>query len=337
MSPTWFGRPARPRDWLALTLAAAAIGGCFRDPVTIDLDEETPAVHAILETGADSVLVVISRPAPNTPFQWVPYLGVGGAEVRLIAALDTTWLVETPAAPCVGLWYGDEGSGEGCYRANLATPIVAGATYRLEVRLPDGTRVTGETTTPHPVRLRSPGPGLHVTADCIHESACYGESLPVPPYHRPVATIPLGWTTPPSVSVAEAAIRPVAVYYRGAVYPGEACGLGHFSGGGFTATRDTLEWTIPDIGCRGDLYAELHQARFDSIRADISVIAWNDHYSRYIEHSRGRGIRVAAASPGLEGAYGVFGAVAPATRTVILVRDPVPGTTAPPGEAGGGP
>lgn len=184
------------------------------------------------------------------------------------------------------------------------------------------------------MRLSTPAPGLRITVDCAHESVCYGQQVPEPPYHLSVAHVPLGWQTPPAVTMAEAAIRPVAVYYQGAVYPGDACVLGHLSYGGFTATRDTLDWAIPNIGCRGDLYAELHQARFDSIRADISVVAWNEHYSRYAELSRGRGIRVEAASQGLEGAYGVFGAVSPATRTVMLIRDPAPVTTEPPTESG---
>lgn len=332
MSPTCFGRATRARRLLILGLGAAVLGGCFRDPDPIDLDDEAPAVHAILEAGADSVIVVVSRPARSTPTRWVPYLGVAGAEVRLIAGEDTTWLEETPAIPCVAIWYGDEGSGEGCYRATLSGPIEPSAMYRLEVRLADGTLIRGETTTPYPVQLRTPEPGLRLTVDCAHESVCYGQDLREPPYYRPVATIPLGWDTPRSIRMAEASLRPVAVYYDGAVYPGSACVLGHgtISRGGFTATRDTLDWRIRNLGCRGDLHAELHPARFDSIRAEISVITWNEHYSRYTELSRGQGIRVDAASQGLEGAYGVFGAVAPATRTVMLIRDPPPVTTAPP-------
>ena len=316
-----------------LGLGTLSLAGCFRGPDPLDLDDEAPAVHAILETGADSVVIAVSRPSP-TGDGFVQFSGISGAEVRLIAGSDTTWLLETPDIACVDVWYGgsDEDDGAGCYRAMLDAPIQPGADYQLHILLPDGTTITGETTTPQPVDIVSPEPREQIVVDCPDTDRCYGQNLDVPPYTQPVATIRLEWAAPPTVRLTSAVLRPDAIYLAGTAYPGNACGVGSWAGRGglhtYPETVSNILWVIPTIGCRShEEWPELQEARFDSIRAEFSVIGWNETASRYIESSGGRGIRVEAASQGLEGAYGVFGAVSRATREVTLVRSPPPATT----------
>lgn len=312
---------------LGLLALALPLTGCIRDPDPVQLDEDAVAVHALLETGADTALVVISR-ATSSAGGASPLGGVSEAEVRLIAHGDTAWLAETPGSACIEHWSGTGAAGRGCYRGILATTIASGDAYQLEIRLPDNTRVTGSTVVPEPVELSAPAPDLRVTASCRQPDYCYGEQTNVWPYTLPVVTIPVEWEEPPfSVAATVATLRPVAVYYDDVEYPGHACTLGHYGAGPYGApsgsTRDGV-YAVPNIGCRGDLYPALEPARFDSIRAELSVIGLNEAYYEHLVAGSWQGIRAASASHGIEGAFGVFGALSRASRTVLLVREAIP-------------
>lgn len=320
---------ATPLTLLALALATVPLGACLRDPTPLDLDDNAVSVHALLETGADSALVLLGRSAQGSA-QSSPFRGVSGAEVRLISAGDTTWLVESRGDACVvqgGFWGIEDEPGVGCYRATLDSPVRAGVDYELEIRLADGTRIVGRTATPAPVAISAPAPDLHVTVTCNDAHSCYGEQLAEPPYFRPVAAVPVGWDEPASVAGAAIVLRPVVVYLDGVEYPGDACTLGSSSRFAFAGDRSWAEdgtWPVPNISCRTGEAGALAPARFDSIRAELSVIGWNEHYLRYLESGRGQGVRPEAASQGVEGAYGVFGGFSRATRRVMLVRDADP-------------
>lgn len=314
---------------LVLALAVLGLTGCLRDPDPIQLDDQAVTVHAILEVGADSVVVAISRP-PAAGDRFNRYIGVSDAEVRLVADTNVAWLVETSDADCVDQRFGGarpEGPGTGCYRATVPSPIVPGTVHTIEIRLPDGVMITGETRTPQPVTISTPAPERRVTVSCPGDDRCYGQQQSAPPYIAPVATIPAAWDAPPSVARTSLMLRPVAVYFNERVYPGEACNLGYLGGAGGGATRDSLDWLIPNIVCGVEAFPELGMARFDSIRAELSVIGWNDSYTRYVDGLQNQAIRIEAGSHGLDGAFGVFGAVSRATRTVLLIREPPPATS----------
>lgn len=314
-----------------LTLAVATISSsaCLRDPTPLDLDDSSVSVHALLETGTDSALVLLGRSAAGSP-QSSPFRGVSGAEVRLISVGDTTWLTETRGSACVvqGGFWGMEGEpGVGCYRATLDSPVRPGEDYELEISLADGARIVGRTVPPAPVAISAPAPDLHIVVTCNDAHTCYGEQLAEPPYFRPVAAVPVGWEAPVSVAGTEIVLRPVVVYLDGVEYPGDACTLGYSSRFAFAGDRSYAEdgtWPIPNISCPTGEAGALAPARFDSIRAELSVIGWNQHYVRYFESGQGQGVRPEAASQGIEGAYGVFGAFSRATRRVMLVRDADP-------------
>lgn len=321
-------KPPWPTPLLVLLLAVPGIAGCLRDPDPIELDDQAITVHAMLEVGAESVVMAITRP-PRQGDRSFQYVAVSDAEVRLAAGQDVVWLVESSDVDCIDQRFGGpgpEGGGAGCYRATLPSPIRPGTVHTLEIRLPDGTVIMGETTTPEPVVIRMPAPDHRITLSCSDRDACYGAQRSTPPYIVPVGTVPTAWDPPPSVDRVSLMLRPVSVYLHERAYPGEACNLGSLGGaGGGGTTRDSIDWLIANITCSNAPVPELGTARFDSIRAELSVIGWNDHYSQYVDGLRSHGIRIEAAAHGIDGAFGVFGAVSRATRTVLLIRDPPPG------------
>ena len=324
----------RPRVLLIgalIGIVATAGTACIRDADPIDIDDQAVAVHAVLEVGADSVTVVISRPAPLSPGpgSFVQYVPVSDAQVRLLSDDVDSWLVETPDEPCVGARFTFGGTmeadqGAGCYRAILETPIRPGGAYRLEITLPNGETVTGETMTPEPVLLTAPQPLDRITVDCRDSDDCFSQFSEELNRPIPVARFPVTWETPESVERSELLLRPVVVHYEGREYPGHACGLG-YSRDAFGTMDETDDWHILNIACTADDFPELARARFDSIRAELTVVGWNDAYSEYIVAiSNGQAVREERASPGLTGAYGVFGAVSTSSRMVLLVRTPEP-------------
>lgn len=308
------GTPAA-RLVVLLVLVSWTAVGCFRDPDPIEIPDDDLAVHAVLETGADSAVVLLNRPGGSSDF-FGQVRGVPGAEVRLIRDGDTIGLLEDPSGSCLA-YGGVGGPGGGCYQARLATPLSPGAPVRLEVGAPDGVRATGRTVPPQPVAVMSPNVDARIGVRCGDPDTCFAESLFGPPYRRPLAEIPVAWDAPPSVVRAEVFLRPVAVFSGGVEYPGDACYLG-FAGGDRALAGDSTLWQVVNVGCGA--VEDLAPARFDSIRAELTVTGWNEEYARWIDARGGEGIRVDAASPGIEGAFGVFGAVSTARRSILLVR-----------------
>lgn len=298
------------RAALAL-LAALAAAACIREPDPFTLDTNDVAVHMILEAGADSVVAIVER--PEDPIE--------DAIVRLSADGDTT-LLAYGGTPCYDSYFqGPEG---GCFRASLAAPIRAGATYDLEVILPDGGRVTGTTTVPMPLALTEPSDGDRVVADCDSADACYGQSTDEPPFYLPVAEVTFRWADPVDPDAIQMSVRPLRTFLDGQEYgPEEGCRLGYFGFRAEEAGTDSLTtsivWPVLNISCP----EPLQTARFDSIHADARVYFWNEAYDDYLDVlTHGGTTRDAGLSVGLTGAWGIFAAVAPAQRTITVVRDP---------------
>jgi hypothetical protein len=59
--------------------------------------------------------------------------------------------------------------------------------------------------------------------------------------------------------------------------------------------------------------------RPDSASVSLLLAAYDSAYAAHVVRPGGRGVRESRASPGLTGAYGVFGSVATARRRVVLV------------------
>ena len=323
-------RRARPLPpvLVSATLAAAALSttGCLRDPDPIAIDDRAPAVYAVLHAGAESADVLITRAGRWD--QSPGYVGISGADVRLVHGADTARAVEDPDRACAGLGGGyyaygptpDAGYADGCYHAELAAPIARGEAYELIIDLPSGQRVTGRTRVPIPPTLVRPEPGLTVTAACGNPDPqyCYGR------YHEdtrrfdPVAAVPLEWEPATADTRYAVRVRGLVAFLDGVGYEG-GCVLGYGFG---DAEVEAGHFAIPNIGCEAEALAP---ARFDSIQAEALVATLGDGYAAFLDAlAEGQTVRGSAVSEGLSGAFGVFGAVAPARRSFTVVRDPAP-------------
>lgn len=302
---------------LGFAILAAA---CVRDPDPFTVDSDDVSVHLVLVAGSDSVLAIVEKPLDP----------VEDAEVLLIRGADTTQLAF--AQPLCSDDFLPGPTTGGCYRALLAAPVEAGATYELEITLPDGHRITGQTTVPLPLDVTSPADGARLTADCNPDNTCYAEGLDVPPYFVPVVEVTVRWEASVETERLIGFVRPLRTFLDGTVYTGEeGCRLGYFGAvfGGFAGrvTPDSMAVVIPNIDCPGNL----SPARFDSIHAEVVVQYQNREAAEYLALMRefGTGLRAAHLSLGIEGAWGLFGAMTPNAVAVTIVRDPPPGEDVP--------
>jgi hypothetical protein len=300
---------------LGLTLGLA---GCLRDADPIGIDANVVAVHAVLGAGSESANVLITRPdidLLNPP----DYRPVTGAEVRLVAGTDTTWLIEDPDRACVGSPFGDARSGAGCYSGDLTFPIAERATYHLEIELADGGRITGSTRVPAAPALARPAAGSRIPLACNSAESCFGQDIAGPPFVMPVARFQVTWQASDEVQRFHVLVSPSRVVLNGDSHAGQVCLLGsRFAYPHFSTTADSIDWRIENISCGEPLVP----ARFDSLVADVVVTALDPGYARYLEAiAQGSSVRATSVSEGLDGAYGVFGAAARGTERITLIRE----------------
>lgn len=153
---------------IALLVALLFAGACERAPTPIESFEPITHVHAMLVAGAESASVFITRSAPGRLVEdWqfqitavpvhdaVVSLRHDGATFTLAESrADTTsCLARNPyAAPLLS----EPG---GCYTARIEGGITQGATYDLEIALPDGVVVRGSTTVPGIPVITAPAAG----------------------------------------------------------------------------------------------------------------------------------------------------------------------------------
>lgn len=315
------------RPLLGTLVLAVATVGCFRESDIIDIDDDAVAVHAMLQGGADSAVVLITRADDDllTPPDYRP---VTGAQVRLIHDADTTWLIEVEGRSCVFNARSAPGTvGDGCYRARLPGPIASGQDYSLEISLPNGDRITGATRVPAAPEILRPAAGARIPTACGHAEFCLGREVQGPPLVLPVARFPVRWSQPPDAGRAQVVVSPHRVLFDGVEYSGDSCSLGSRHPLG-TLVTDSIDWPVRNISCGAE---PLSPARFDSIIVDVVVTALDPGYERYLEAVfEGSSVRGASVREGVDGGYGVFGAAAASSRRIVLVREPPP---APPAAA----
>lgn len=294
-----------------IVVVALSITGCLRDPDPFPLPDGELTLHFVLEAGTDSVVGLVTRSTESASEREIP-----DATVQISTGADTVTLTYEPDDRCAEMWL-EWPMHHGCYQAALSAPVEPGRTYQLEVVLSDGVRGTGETTVPAPVSLTSPVEGARLVVECGDPIRCgatvYTNTFPT------VAEWPVGWSSD-GPDAGGIGLSPTAVFLDDQVYPGDTCrpsyGSRPHSGAEESAVLHVL---------RFDCARPLDPARFDSIHADLVVYSVNDAYRQYIEGIGDETIRVDAAAAGVEGAWGLFGAVTPTVREVVLVRDPPPG------------
>lgn len=305
--------------FLALAAAGAASApGCVREPDPFTVRTDDVAVHVVLVAGAESVVALVETPAAPVP----------GASVRLIRGQDTIPLDYDPMG-CEGPSYWGAPP-HPCYRAGLDQAIKPGSAWELDIVLPGGGRVTGSTVVPVGVSLTDPQPGTRLTVRCGAVDTCYPAPLHVPPYHVPVLSMTVRWEQATNPDRLVGLIRPVETYLGETSYsPPEGCSLGNDHSWGFAsrpagqvrAAADSMRLSVLSIFCM----PPASPARFDSIRAEALVQVASPEVAAYEGAIRwGSTARQTQVTAGIEGAWGLFGAVTPSTLPLMLIRDPAP-------------
>jgi hypothetical protein len=305
-------RPRRAAGALALAAIAAACGDFVRPPDFVPGDPDQLLVHAVLHAGSDSAAVWVLRVGEG--FVGTP---VRGAQVRLSGSAGEAVLREVPqgSAPCVAVpVFPDqfEGVPGGCYVARVPGGVRSGAEYQLDVQLATGERARGRTVVPLPPALQGPAEGLRVPARRIE----YDGGL--------IAWEPLDvrWTAPRPVTLGASAGRawfspPAAVPCYAFLYRPEGGEPPVFTAEDLRA--DSASVTPGAGSCRTD--TQTQSIAPDSVEVAVAVTVYDSAYYTYVAEWN-NGIPAPDASAGLEGAYGVFGSAATATRRLRLVPRP---------------
>lgn len=291
----------------AVALAASA-GACefLHPPTVVNGDPAQLQVHAVLGAGSDSVAVFVSRVGTgrfSTP--------VTDARVQVAGSAGAAVLAQSPTvrAPCVRHFVrseeGEEPSG-GCYVGLLPGGVRAGAEYTLEVDLPSGERVRGRTVVPHPPVLQTPGEGLRLT---VADDNGYFTSEP----------IHLSWSAEEPVSLRAWAVRvwaPAADTRCAGITLNPPGGV--FEDPTNETEADSSSRVLSIFSCgSGPTYEPV---RPDSLEVVLAATTVDSAYRAYARNVRD-GIPVRDASAGLQGAYGVFGSAASATRRVRAIPE----------------
>lgn len=155
----------------ALVLAAVAVASTACELTTIEVaaPEDVLVVEGYMRTDVASQEVFLYRTIPGVEGS----LGVDGAEVRVWneAGLELPFGPATGTEACARITV-FEGEGGSCYRSALSAAFVEpGGTYRLEVAVPDGRRVTGRTTVPGAFRVVRPAARSCVLGSTSYELA----------------------------------------------------------------------------------------------------------------------------------------------------------------------
>ena len=288
-----------PKGALLLLGLALATAACRDVAGPEPVLSSNRAVYAMLEVGAAEVALVADeipasgRRGPLSGAQ-ATLSGPWGSVTLVEAALGppTCFLVEVP---------GPSPGEEGCYTGALPQPAGAGDAMALNLTLPDGDEVRGALVTPEP-------PVGSIPPDSQVVTPYWGARHPLD--RSPRAIVPIALLDAPG------AARVDVVATVAGVEPG-ACTIEAFVGSWHAprleGTHDWYLYEAPD--CRLGTVID-HGGPW--IDLDIHLIAMEDNYAGYMDHVLGSSsIDVTRAGFGLEGAVGVFGAVA---TTVLSLR-----------------
>lgn len=299
-------RRARAAGALALAAMAGACGDLVRPPDFVPGDPNQLLVHAVLHAGSDSAEVRVSRVGAGS--RGTP---VSGAQVRLAGSAGEAVLREVPtgSAPCtVGLLTVDpfDGVPGGCYVARVPGGVRAGAEYQLEVQLATGERARGRTVVPLPPVTQTPAEGLRVPSREVDGWL--------------IATEPLAlrWTAAGRVALGAWTSR----YWSFPAATGPCLARLFRPGGGDEPAflpedlqADSASVLPGGVCTAGEQMPPLAP---DSVEVAMGITVYDSAYYAYIAEWN-NGVPAADAGGGLEGAHGVFGSAATATRRVRLI------------------
>lgn len=286
---------------------AVILAGCRNAAGPEPILSSYRAVYAVLEAESSDVRVVaedILSIGVRLPLQ--------GALAIVSGAYGSSPLTEAApgSQPCfveaVPLMTSGE---EGCYVGFL--PQAAGAleTLTLEMTLPDGSDILGTLVTPAP-------PVAHFPPDSQRVTVAFNEVIPGDFY--PIAVVPVVLEDAPGgerVDVTARVVRAYRLYGGGDTIAAVGCEVASATG----AFRDPPlrgqhDFSLHNVVCRENGSVVL----WDSLDLAVDVTSMEENYAGYVNQVLGsRSIRASRAGFGLEGAVGVFGAVA---TTVLPLR-----------------
>lgn len=298
---------SRAAGVLALAVAAGGCGDFIRPPTRLPGDPEQLLVHALLTAGSDSVQVLVSR--VGTAHGPTP---VSGAQVQVIGGGVEAVLAESTRglAPCVR---GYVPPGEtppqgtnGCYTAVVPGGVRPGTEYLLEVDLGTGERVRGRTVVPAAPAFGTPEEGTRIRV------------APGGYYLFASQPLTLRWEAPGGVSLrawSERVWAPVPdAHCTAALY-----GTDGFDEEGHPLMElDSARRALQILDCRENVQGA--QVQPDSLEVVVALTAYDPAYLEYVR-SVNNGTPEGSARGGLEGAFGIFGGAATATRRVRVIAD----------------
>jgi hypothetical protein len=291
---------------LRLLVLAVTLVACEPDATALTFDRDPVVVHSVLEAGATSAAVLVARIQRNAaPGDGVTGVPVTDAQVRLIAGTDTVILTRPQnGRPCRASYQTPPADASvGCYTAELPAGVQAGSEYRLLIRLADGTLIRGATTVPHaPVFTQPTAPAeLHVPR--------------TPGGEVSTDTLQLAWSG--AAAAARLEVRVMTVIRECGVTLRHVTGLfgSDIQYSGLMAIDVTGRQSA---SIAGYMIACAQNVTFDRGPGSLMLTAYDANYSRYVlNRTRARPLHEAAA--GIDGAWGVFGALATAHRDVTIV------------------
>lgn len=298
-------RTTRPAALLGALATLLAGCGSAVDPMAPREVESRVVVHSVLQEGADTVMVLLTRTSSHFyqvyPDQAAP---VSGAVVRLGAGSDTVQLVERSGAEsrCIeraGQPVG--GGGAGCYLALLPGGVRAGESYGLRIEIPGHEVIQGQATIPAPPALLEPVP---LAALAVGATPVLGQGL---------EPVPLRWAPVEPGQRLELRLR---IREEGCWLTIEvARQLGDYYFGIDLTGQETAAIESRWLHCGGGALGE-------SYPADLYLTAFDSVYTRYIEQNTSYGSTPRGrASAGVTGALGVFaGAASTRVPVTLLVR-----------------
>jgi hypothetical protein len=285
------------RVWLAICLLSA---GCVRDPVTLQLDQESLSVHSVLVAGEDRAAVLVTLVRASDQFGFgAAARPVTNATVRLTADGQTYQLVANQASrsACMARYQGSSLPPEiaqGCYAATVPGGLRSGVTYDLEIDAGERGLVRGRTVLPNVPQFLTPAPNTRIRLDGFNPAA-------PPTTVRWSGVQPKRWTE----LYAEALTAQCDAYLA---ETGETGGSNLIE----TMEADSVRIRLGDSGCN---------VPPEGMPAEFRLMAYDSNYTRYAELNFGRNATPErGASVGITGAVGVFGAAARARLPIVLTR-----------------
>lgn len=308
------------RQGIVLVLVAA-LAGCERPPLALDLSGERIMVHSVLVAERDVVQVLVERVSPLPMPD--PVTGasldlrpVSGARVEVEVDGEVIVLEEAPPEmpPCASAFPfpvpQPEPIGPGCYVARIPGGVAAGSRYQLSVRVAGDVVAIGEVVVPGTPELVSPAPGERFD---VIMGATFSE--------QPLPGIQVSYRLPTAVAGLRTSLAFDSVFADEGRVEGARCEYAQFENAAQfrEADVDSLVFVPRGLYCfRTSSGGGTETFRPDSIFGRLSLAGFDSTYMRYDEAARQESAELTSLQAGLEGALGLF-AGASVTRTAVVL------------------